>query len=289
MSEPDRWEAPQAVIHRNAMSWLVSMNNTVPQRLSLRSIGIVGAAIFATFFTFTHSVPGWVEQFATDYIESEAEKRIGHTIDAIRPPESDRALARLAQSMYEKNEAQIDQLRANLRTKVHEQWAAALALIRDLDCECRKKHADLFESGFKTDIALLQAANDRIVDFIHSTYMDVATELKRDIRIFTASNATVFVLLLLISFLKPQAITHLFLPGLLLAISTLICSYFYMYEQNWLLTIIHSNYLGLAYFAWLGIVFLFLCDIVFNRGRVTTEILNTIFNAIGSAASVVPC
>ncbi len=119
--------------------------------------------------------------------------------------------------------------------------------------------------------------------------MDVATKLKRDIRIFTASNAAVFILLLLVSFLKPQAITHQFLPGVLLAVSTLICSYFHIFEQNWLLTIIHSSYLGFAYLAWLGIVFLFLCDIVFNRGRITTEILNAIFNAIGSAFSVVPC
>lgn len=265
------------------------MDNTVLQKLSLRSIGVVGAAIFATFFAFTYSVPGWVEDFAAEYIESEAEKRIDSSIDAIRPLDSDGALARLAQSIYEKNEAQIEQAKANLRKKVHEQWAAALALIRDLNCECRQKYADMFESGFKTDIALLQAANDRIVDFIHSSYMEVATELKTDIRIFTASNAAVFVLLLLVSLLKPRAITHLFLPGVLLAISTLICSYFYIFEQNWLLTIIHSSYLGFAYLAWLGVVFLFLCDIVFNRGRITTQILNAIFNAVGSALSVVPC
>ena len=119
--------------------------------------------------------------------------------------------------------------------------------------------------------------------------MDVATELKRDIRIFTASNAAVFILLLLVSFMKPQAMMHLFLPAVLLAVSTLVCSYFYIFEQNWLLTIIHSSYLGFAYLAWLGAAFLFLCDIVFNRGRITTEILNAFFSAIGSALSAVPC
>lgn len=265
------------------------LNNTVLQKFSLRSIGVIGAAIFLIFFAFTYSVPGWVETFAADYIESEAQEKIDSSIDAIRPPESDSALARLAQSMYEKNEAEIEQSKANLKNKVHEQWAAALATIRDLDCECRQKWEDKFESGFNTNIALLQAANEQISSFIHSTYMDVATELKRDIRIFTASNAAVFILLLLVSFLKPQAIVHLFLPGVLLAVSTLVCSYFYLFEQNWLLTIINNSYLGFAYLAWLGIVFLFLCDVVFNRARVTTEILNGIFNALGSAVSVVPC
>ena len=259
------------------------------QKLSLRLIGVIGAAIFLTFFAFTYSVPSWVETFAADYIESEAQERIDTSIDAIRPPESEGALARLAQSLYEKNEAQIEQHKANLKNRVHEQWATALAAIRDLDCECREQWEGRFERGFKTDIVLLHAANEQISNFIHSTYMDVAADLKRDIRIFTASNATVFILLLLVSLLKPQAITHLFLPALLLTISTLICSYFYIFEQNWLLTIINNSYLGFAYLTWLGVVFLFLCDIVFNRGRVTAEILNAIFNALGSAISVVPC
>ncbi len=265
------------------------MDSTVLNKLSLRSVGVVGAAIFLTFFIFTYATPDWVETFAADYIESEAQERVDDSIDAIRPPEAESALGRLAQSMYEKNEAQIEQLKLDLRNKVHEQWAAALAAVRNLDCECREKWEDWFESGFNTNIALLQAANEQISTFIQSTYMDVATELKRDIRIFTASNAAVFILLLLVSFMKPQAITHLFLPGLLLVVSTLICSNFYIFEQNWLLNIIHSSYLGFAYIAWIGVVFLFLCDIVFNRARITTEILNAIFNMIGSAVSIGPC
>ena len=82
---------------------------------------------------------------------------------------------------------------------------------------------------------------------------------------------------------------HLFLPGVLLSASTLICSYFYIFQQNWLMTIIHGDYLGFIYLAWLGVVFLFLCDIVLNRGRVTSEILNAFFNAISSAFTVSPC
>jgi len=265
------------------------VSGVVSQKIALRSLGVVGTAIFSAFFALTYSVPGWVETFAADYIDAEVQERIDFSIDAIQPPESENMLARVARSMYEKNEAEIESLKLSLKSRVHEQWAASLAAVRDLDCECREKWEAWFESGFNTNIVLLQAANEQISGFIQSNYMNVATELKQDIRIFTASNATVFILLLLISFLKPQAMTHLFLSGVLLAVSTLICSYFYIFEQNWLLTIIHSSYLGLAYLAWLGVVFLFLCDIVFNRARIVTGILNTFLNAIGSVASVVPC
>ncbi len=264
------------------------MDQTSAKRISLRLVGVIGAAIYLAFFALTYWTPESVEVFAADYIESEAQKRIDNTIDAVRPPDSDSALGRLAQSMYERNEAQIEQAKTNLKNKIHEQWATALAAVRELDCECRQKWEDWFESGFNTNIALLQAANEQISRLIHSTYMDVATELKRDIRIFTASNAAAFILLLIVSFTKPQAITHLFLPGALLVFSTLICSYFYVFEQNWLLTILHSSYLGFAYLAWLGVVFLFLCDIVLNRARVTSEVLNAVGSVIGSVP-IGPC
>ena len=81
----------------------------------------------------------------------------------------------------------------------------------------------------------------------------------------------------------------MFLPSALLLTSTLICSFFYVFEQNWLLTIIYDDYLGFAYLGYLGVVFLFLCDIVLNYARITSAIINAILNIIGSAAYVSPC
>ena len=255
----------------------------------LRLTGIVGAGVFLTFFSFTFSVPGWMEEFAAGYIEAEAQERIDQTIDGLKPPESESTIGRLAQSMYAQNEARIEELKSDLKNNVHVLWANAIAAVRDVDCECRNKYVELFEQGWQASISMLQAANDRIVDFIHAEYMQVVNNLKRDIRIFTGTNAAAFMLLVLISFLKPQAVTHLFLPGTLLAVSTLICSYFYVFEQNWLLTIIHGDYLGFAYLGWLAAVFALLSDIAFNKGRITTEIINTVLSAIGSAGSVLPC
>ena len=81
----------------------------------------------------------------------------------------------------------------------------------------------------------------------------------------------------------------MFLPAALLVVATLICSYFYVFEQNWLLTIVYSDYLGFSYLLYLGVVFLFLCDVVFNKGRVTTEVANAISNVLGIALELVPC
>jgi hypothetical protein len=124
---------------------------------------------------------------------------------------------------------------------------------------------------------------------IQASYMDVATDLKRDIRIFAAANAGAFFLLVLISFLKPQAVRHLFVPGLLLCAATLVCVYGYVFEQNWLLTLINGSYLGFAYATYLGVVFLLLCDVVLNRGRITTRLANGLVHGVGGTLSLIPC
>lgn len=50
-----------------------------------------------------------------------------------------------------------------------------------------------------------------------------------------------------------------------------------------------SRHPGVAFIGYLALVFGFLCDIAFNRGRVTTECVNARISAFGGAASLVPC
>ena len=64
--------------------------------------------------------------------------------------------------------------------------------------------------------------------------------------------------------------------------------YFYIFERNWFFTIIYNTYLGWGYLIHLSVVFVFLRDIVFNQARITTEIINSILNAIGSVMSIEP-
>jgi len=263
--------------------------NTKTQKIILRLVGLIGVSIFGTFFSFTYAIPDWVERFAADFIEGKVHDKIDESIDALQPPEGQGMLASFAKALYSDNQSRIEAIREKLRLEVHEHMADAIAKIRDLDCECRDKWAEFYKKGFEFELNLLQTANDQLVDFIHSKYTEISTALKADIRIFTASNTSVFLFLLIVSFAKPKAIAHLFLPGSLLALSTLVCSYFYLFHQNWLLTIVYNDYTGLLYLVYLGVLFLILCDISFNKARVTTQILNTLGSIAGSAASFSPC
>lgn len=67
-------------------------------------------------------------------------------------------------------------------------------------------------------------AQGHFTALIHSTYVEVVADLKRDIRIFSGSSAAMFLLLVASAFLKPGATMQLFVPCLLLVISTLACA-----------------------------------------------------------------
>ena len=260
--------------------------------ISLRIIGAVGVILFGFFFGLTYGVPGYVEEIGKDFIKQELQDRTNEKIDRLADLDlssSNNKVVKLAGKFLQRNEAQIARLQGDLKNNLHVKLAAVIAEMRNLDCECRKKYEKWFEDGAKSQIASLQKMNEKLQDFMKGKYMQVANELKRDVRIFTVSSAGIFLLMLLVSFLKPRAVAHLYLPAILLTISTLVIAFFYIFEQNWLMTIIYSNYWGFAYLGYIGILFLFLCDIVFNKARVTTEIINAILSAIGSAGSVLPC
>jgi hypothetical protein len=67
----------------------------------------------------------------------------------------------------------------------------------------------------------------------------------------------------------------------------LVCSagvvgWFYLFQQNWLHTIVFSNYVGMSYFAYLAAPVLLIGDVMLNRGRVTAHLLNAGSSVAGS-------
>lgn len=69
----------------------------------------------------------------------------------------------------------------------------------------------------------------------------------------------------------------------------LLSSGIYVFGQDWFYTILYNDYMGAGYLAYVAAIFGFLMDIALNKARVTTEVINGIFNVIGSAFSVLPC
>mgnify|MGYP000204815589 CR=1 FL=1 len=262
------------------------------EKLSLRIFGLLGLALFLPLFLLTFADPQLIEKSGKSFIEWKLQSKTGQKIDSIKlpgPTKFERMLGAKAKELRAKAEVELESVKAQLKADAPTILAAQLAKLRDLDCACRMKWEQTFRSSMEAKLVSLEKAKSKLIDFTHIKYMEIVQKLTLDARIFLGANTAIFIFLLLASFIQPRALKQLFLPGALMLVSTVICSYFYLFEQNWFYTIIYGSYTGFAYVGYLALVFGILCDIVFNKARVTTEIINSCLNAVGHAASLVPC
>jgi hypothetical protein len=109
---------------------------------------------------------------------------------------------------------------------------------------------------------------------IQTKYIEVVAALTREFRIFTGANAVVFGLLAAIAYFRPKKTSHLVLPTIILIGSTVLAGGIYIFAQDWIHTIVFSDYIGFAYFLYLGLTVAFMTDIFINRGRVSARIID---------------
>ena len=262
------------------------------EKVSLRTFGVIGIILFVPLFVFTFADPQLIEKSTKPFVEWKLQSETDKKIESIRLPESSKLeslLGAQAKKLRKEAEAKLEIVKQQLKADAPAILAAQIAKLRNLDCECRKKWEQSLRQSMQFKLITLENAKAKLIDFSHIKYMEIVKKLTLDVRIFLGANSLVFVFLLLTSFMKPMAVKHLFLPGGLMLISTVICSYFYLFEQNWFYTIIYNDYTGFGYIAYLAVVFGILCDIVFNRGRITTNVINGCLQVLGQAASFVPC
>jgi len=254
-------------------------------KISLCIIGIIGLVIFAALFYATYGIPEAVEESAKGFVKRQIEKEVKEKYQEIEASTIlDKAFLVAENLGYEE-----DQIRENIKNKLPEKIAEVIASMCGYDCERKKTLTKSIAAGYLERIADIQIAQQQLGQIIKGKYMEIVGNLRADLRIFLGSNAAMFLILLLISTLKPKAVAHLFLPGIFLLISTIAASAIYIFGQDWFYTILYNEYMGFGYIAYILVIFGFLMDIAFNKARVTTEIINAILNAVGSAVSVFPC
>jgi hypothetical protein len=254
-------------------------------RRSALTIGVIGFVFFALAFLASIASPGFVEQVARNLIRYEVEKKVHEKVESI----DSHFLAKKAEVFAKNHADDIARTKHLLAQQLPARIAEVIAEMQNLDCECRKKIETNIREGFEWRIASASAAQEQLSTLIRSKYMETASQLTREFRIFTGANAIVFALLLVAVLIKRQAGIHLLPSALVLLLAATVTAYLYLFNQNWLHTLVFNDFAGFAYIAYLGGAFALLCDIIFNRARVTVEVLNALLNAAGSAIQVVPC
>lgn len=254
-------------------------------RTSLTLLGVIGALVFGAAFVVSYLDPGFVEETAKYVIGYEVGKRVREKVESIDTEFLTQRAGRFAKGYSDEIAAAKRQLADGLPQRI----AKVIGEMRNLDCECRRKIETGIRGPFEWRIGAASQASDRLNTLIRTKYMETSEKLTREFRIFTGTNAIVFGLLVVATVVKRRAGLHLLPPALVLLVSAGVTAYLYLFNQNWLHTVVFSDYVGFTYVAYLSVAFFFLCDILFNRARVTTELLNGVCHAVGSAVSVVPC
>lgn len=254
-------------------------------RVTAAVIGVIGALVFGASFLVSYLNPVFVEQTAKRIIRHEVEKQTHEKIDAI-----DAAFLNSKAGAFVQNYATgIAAAKQHLKDGLPQRIASVIAEMQNLDCECRKKIETSISDGFKLQIGAASLATERLNTLIRTKYMETAGKLTREFRIFTGTNTLVFALLAFAALIKKRAGFHLVLPATVLLIAAGLTAWLYLFNQNWLHTLVFNDYVGFAYIGYLGIVFAFLSDILFNRAQITTTLVNRLLDVVGSSMSVVPC
>ncbi|TGD71317.1 hypothetical protein E4634_18775 [Mangrovimicrobium sediminis] len=251
----------------------------------LRVIALASLGLFLGLFSLTYGMPETVENSARGFVQSQIERELQERYaDSAARDVEDAALKIASRLGYEE-----DELREALATGMADKIAEIIAMMCGYDCEKKKEVSASIAAGYMERIASLGIAQQTLGDIVKGKYLEIVGKLRTDLRIFLGCNAGLFSLLLLASLARREAVAHLFLPGIFLLISTVAASAIYILGQDWFYTILYNDYMGFWYLAYVGAIFGLLMDVFFNRARVTTEIINGILNAIGSAASLAPC
>jgi hypothetical protein len=251
---------------------------------TLRLIGLTGVIVFGLALALTWLSPIQVERAARGFIQSELEREFAERLGVVREGARETRIGRIAQGLAERHEAEIAALRERMASGLNGEIAEAVARMQDLSCECRQLLRQQLDAATEGRQATLERAGPRLRRLIEGRYSEIVAELLRDLRIFAGSNLLAFLMLVILSFTKSDRNRQLFVPGLLLGVAAGAASAIYLFGQNWFFTLLHGDFVGLAYAGWLLLIFCLLCDIALFRARVTTKIVEAVFAVIGKAA-----
>lgn len=256
---------------------------------AVRIIGFFGTLVFAIGFALTFLSPIHYEKAARGFIETKIEQQVRERLEFVPGAGSEGRIAQLARKFAADHQQEIDALKAHLKNGLNAKVAGAVARMQDLNCDCRKRMTIALDVANKLQISSLERAEPQLRRIIEGRYSEIVADLLRDLRIFTGSNLLAFVLLLGISFAKPNYFRQLLVPGILLGLATIIASGFYLFGQNWFFTLLYNDYVGAAYAVWLLLIYGFLCDIALFQARITSGIVDLFTSLVANVLSSSPC
>jgi hypothetical protein len=260
-------------------------------RRVIAAIGVAGSLLCASLFAVSWLHPAALESWARQAIAQQVQARVERQLEGL----SNASIGRFAGGVIDRNSREKAVAQAQIASKLPSSVALVIGAIADPVCGCRdgavspERLAAFVDKVKRSENAQLRAsigkldrANARLTALIASKYRDVADALLSEVRIFSGANGALFLLLALIATFWKRSALQLLAPAIVLTGAAAITGSLYLFQQNWLHTILLSEYVGLAYFPYLGLALMFMVDIVFNRARGSY----TVASALGAAIAL---
>lgn len=244
------------------------------RRINLIATGL-GAAIFALALAYVSLAP---QQFS----EKMGEFLIAQTSDHVAEELGGEGLTNT-------NLLGSDLVKKGLDLELNQLVADLLAARCELGCTRSDQQSNAIDRFFTNAALRTSVAKARLEQLVLGQYQRAMEELRADFSLFAGSNAILMAIAFLLSVFRGRAAAHLVPVVSLLTLSSVFMSAWYLLGQNWIVTVLFSDYWGWAYPAFQGFIVAMLLDVWFNAGKITTRLVNALGGAMGNAFSLVPC
>lgn len=247
-------------------------------RNGLLAVSLAGVLFSAGGLSLTFLSAAQIEESSRNLVIPRVEAKIRELMTP-KPVEGDGKMAALRNRLVEKAKGIADEmLGSDYADRIREQ-VAELCVCRMTPVErdetlrryddAKGRVNDMFEAAVSGKFSELRMEKGTLKDLVGGYYVDTVEGLLRELRIFFGLNLVLFGLVGAVSFFAAPS-PGLLVPAGLLFASTLWAGYLFIFNQNWLATVVFHTWSGYGYL--ILVVILFLCLMYFLRkmGRAAT-------------------
>lgn len=247
-------------------------------RNGLLAVSLAGVLFSAGGLSLTFLNAAQIEESSRNLVIPRVEAKIRELMTP-KPVEGDGKMAALRNRLVEKAKGIADEmLGSDYADRIREQ-VAELCVCRMTPVErdetlrryddAKGRVNDMFEAAVSGKFSELRMEKGTLKDLVGGYYVDTVEGLLRELRIFFGLNLVLFGLVGAVSFFAAPS-PGLLVPAGLLFASTVWAGYLFIFNQNWLATVVFHTWSGYGYL--ILVVILFLCLMYFLRkmGRAAT-------------------
>ncbi|MEM9573449.1 MAG: hypothetical protein AAF996_18445 [Pseudomonadota bacterium] len=264
------------------------MNLSLARSINLGLSG-VGTLIFLLAFLYISLAPDDFDKRAQSFAVSQVEKSVDERLSAIANSDTADRISDLAGRVSDRLQSRVDEARDDLNAGMDEFISDVLAAACKLDCERRGEAAAAVRAFYESSILRHSMALERIQAFIEGQFDDVMEELRADLKIFAGSSGIALGFAFLLALFRGPAAVHLLPISITLSVATLLMAVWYGLGQDWVTTILYSEYWGWTYSVLLALLSSLMIDIAANRARVSSFVFNNIGRIFSSGFEISPC